>query len=312
VVGAAARKLCVKGEILVGRMSGQGWGVVVALWLGPHSPTRSQLPLSDALRRVSCDASIMSHHGRALASGTLVVPPRRSRCTSQNVHYHEGMQAGENTLNALCARVVTRGMAKRGAYSAEGFLQECARRRRRRNKPRRPAAGRALAPGPAAARCCMPGPLPAQHQWWSAAGPTLLFHLPIIHRALHQFFLWCSYVAFMTTPGSHNDTYAESYHRDFFRQECLAAACMHCAARCLPLHCTAVVWVAAAPSIFHPSGLDHIAGWLAGGDPAEQRQQAATGGVDVPRHGSFRDQARPALTVCLFATLQELGCGCAS
>ena len=24
------------------------------------------------------------------------------------------------------------------------------------------------------------------------------------------------YVGFMTTPGSHNDTYAESYHRDFF------------------------------------------------------------------------------------------------
>lgn len=29
----------------------------------------------------------------------------------------------------------------------------------------------------------------------------------------------CSYVAFMTTPGSHNDTYAESYHRDFFKSE---------------------------------------------------------------------------------------------
>ena len=25
-----------------------------------------------------------------------------------------------------------------------------------------------------------------------------------------------SYVQFMTTPGSHNDTYAESFHRDFF------------------------------------------------------------------------------------------------
>ena len=25
-----------------------------------------------------------------------------------------------------------------------------------------------------------------------------------------------AYVHFMTTPGSHNDTYAESYHRDFF------------------------------------------------------------------------------------------------
>lgn len=24
------------------------------------------------------------------------------------------------------------------------------------------------------------------------------------------------YIAFMTTPGSHNDTYAETYHRDFF------------------------------------------------------------------------------------------------
>jgi hypothetical protein len=24
------------------------------------------------------------------------------------------------------------------------------------------------------------------------------------------------YVSFMTTPGSHNDTYAESFHRDFF------------------------------------------------------------------------------------------------
>lgn len=25
------------------------------------------------------------------------------------------------------------------------------------------------------------------------------------------------YVAFMTTPGTHNDTYAESFHRDFFK-----------------------------------------------------------------------------------------------
>jgi hypothetical protein len=25
------------------------------------------------------------------------------------------------------------------------------------------------------------------------------------------------YVKFMTTPGSHNDTYAESFHRDFFK-----------------------------------------------------------------------------------------------
>jgi hypothetical protein len=26
------------------------------------------------------------------------------------MHYHQGMKAGENTLNALCARVVTRSI----------------------------------------------------------------------------------------------------------------------------------------------------------------------------------------------------------
>jgi hypothetical protein len=54
-------------------------------------------------------------------------------------------QAGENTLNALCARVVMRGMAEGKGYSAARFLSD--------------------------------------------------------------------YVAYMTTPGSHNDTYAESFHR---------------------------------------------------------------------------------------------------
>jgi ADP-ribosyl-[dinitrogen reductase] hydrolase len=59
------------------------------------------------------------------------------------------MRAGENTLNAVCARLVTRGVAaEKGAYSSARFLKD--------------------------------------------------------------------YVEFMTTPGSHNDTYAESFHRDFF------------------------------------------------------------------------------------------------
>lgn len=61
------------------------------------------------------------------------------------VHYHQGMKAGENTLNAICARVVLRGIAAGGGYSPERFLED--------------------------------------------------------------------YVKFMTTPGSHNDTYAESFHR---------------------------------------------------------------------------------------------------
>jgi hypothetical protein len=41
------------------------------------------------------------------------------------VHYHHGMAAGQNTLNALCARVVMRGIAARGGvYSADGFLDD--------------------------------------------------------------------------------------------------------------------------------------------------------------------------------------------
>jgi hypothetical protein len=40
------------------------------------------------------------------------------------VHYHHGMKAGQNTLNALCTRVVTRGMAAEKGYSTERFLQD--------------------------------------------------------------------------------------------------------------------------------------------------------------------------------------------
>ncbi|GAX85033.1 hypothetical protein CEUSTIGMA_g12453.t1 [Chlamydomonas eustigma] len=64
------------------------------------------------------------------------------------VHYHQGMKAGENTLNALCSRVVIRDIAARGSYDSNSVLS--------------------------------------------------------------------AYIKFMTTPGSHNDTYAESFHRDFF------------------------------------------------------------------------------------------------
>lgn len=37
------------------------------------------------------------------------------------------------------------------------------------------------------------------------------------------------YVEFMTTPDSHNDTYAESYHRDFFANYARGVAPAECA-----------------------------------------------------------------------------------
>ncbi len=63
-------------------------------------------------------------------------------------HYHQGMQAGDNTLNLLCARVLLRSLNANGGHDPADFLRD--------------------------------------------------------------------YVSFMTTPDRHNDTYAESYHRDFF------------------------------------------------------------------------------------------------
>ncbi|GHG72861.1 hypothetical protein GCM10010919_25490 [Alishewanella longhuensis] len=40
-----------------------------------------------------------------------------------NVHYHQGMQAGENTLNAHCARVLIRTLASlKGRYNAKAFI----------------------------------------------------------------------------------------------------------------------------------------------------------------------------------------------
>ncbi|KAK9804892.1 hypothetical protein WJX72_010538 [[Myrmecia] bisecta] len=91
-------------------------------------------------------------HGRGGQEGRVVGDiinhGKRERWGKPGVHYHEGMQAGANTLNALCARVTVRSMTKAKGYSSQQFLAD--------------------------------------------------------------------YVKFMTTPGSHDDTYAESFHRDFF------------------------------------------------------------------------------------------------
>lgn len=65
-----------------------------------------------------------------------------------NFHYHLGLEAGENTLEAQLCRLLVRSMAAQQGFSRDAFLAE--------------------------------------------------------------------YVSFMTTPGSHNDTYASTCHRMFF------------------------------------------------------------------------------------------------
>eukprot|EP01097_Dermamoeba_algensis_P005453 TRINITY_DN3471_c0_g1_i1.p1 TRINITY_DN3471_c0_g1~~TRINITY_DN3471_c0_g1_i1.p1 ORF type:complete len:322 (+),score=52.93 TRINITY_DN3471_c0_g1_i1:269-1234(+) len=81
--------------------------------------------------------------------GTVILHGKKHLWGKSRVHYHHGMKAGENTLNALCARVVTRSIiSTNGKYNSSDFLDK--------------------------------------------------------------------YVKFMTTPNTHNDTFAEGYHRDFF------------------------------------------------------------------------------------------------
>lgn len=78
-------------------------------------------------------SSIMSLHstsegGRSKASkrakkaivGDVILKGKRQYWTGTNQHYHQGMKAGENTLNAHCARVMLRSSVDR--YQQDAFL----------------------------------------------------------------------------------------------------------------------------------------------------------------------------------------------
>jgi len=89
------------------------------------------------------------HNVRGLVEGGHMLHGKGQVWATQLAHYHSGLEAGENTLNSLCARVVMRQMAQDGGrYEAAAVLD--------------------------------------------------------------------AYKRFMTTPGSHNDAYAEAFHRQFF------------------------------------------------------------------------------------------------
>jgi ADP-ribosyl-[dinitrogen reductase] hydrolase len=93
--------------------------------------------------------------------GEVILKGKKHHWGQINRHYHQGMQAGDNTLNLLCSRVLLRSLVINGHYDSTHFLQE--------------------------------------------------------------------YVRFMTEPDQHNDTYAESYHRDFFANYAKGIAPENCA-----------------------------------------------------------------------------------
>jgi ADP-ribosylglycohydrolase len=56
--------------------------------------------------------------------GTVILKGRRHLWGQANRHYHHGMQAGETTLNAHCARVLMRSIAANGGcYDPDHFLE---------------------------------------------------------------------------------------------------------------------------------------------------------------------------------------------
>ncbi|SHJ04350.1 ADP-ribosylglycohydrolase [Malonomonas rubra DSM 5091] len=67
--------------------------------------------------------SQQAKHQQRQIVGDVILKGRRKYWGVANQHYHQGMQAGENTLNAHCARVVLRSLAANGGlYHKEVFL----------------------------------------------------------------------------------------------------------------------------------------------------------------------------------------------
>ena len=55
--------------------------------------------------------------------GEVILKGRRKFWNKAHCHYHHGMQAGENTLNAQCVRILMRALAENGGqYRKESFL----------------------------------------------------------------------------------------------------------------------------------------------------------------------------------------------
>jgi ADP-ribosylglycohydrolase len=57
--------------------------------------------------------------------GDIILKDKAQLWDTPNVHYHQGMQAGENTLNAHCARVLMRSLAhSSGSYNRDAFVSD--------------------------------------------------------------------------------------------------------------------------------------------------------------------------------------------
>lgn len=56
--------------------------------------------------------------------GDVILKGKRKLWGDSRVHYHHGMQAGDNTLNACCARLMLRHLVKHNGYNKRRWLEE--------------------------------------------------------------------------------------------------------------------------------------------------------------------------------------------
>lgn len=166
-IDAIAGGVCAaSGAFLADRVRGSLYGLLIAdalsapvhWYYSPADIVREHGVLRDFVkppaRHPSSILSLSSTNGAGRGSqtgsiiGDVINHGKKHLWGVPNTHYHGTLAAGENTLNAQCARVLIRTATARRGWSPASFLD--------------------------------------------------------------------AYIEFMRTPGSHNDTYAESWHRMFF------------------------------------------------------------------------------------------------
>ena len=74
-------------------------------------------------RKGGRQSSDTSSKNKPQVVGDIILKDKAQFWDVPNVHYHQGMQAGENTLNAHCTRVLMRTLAKSsGNYDRQEFV----------------------------------------------------------------------------------------------------------------------------------------------------------------------------------------------
>lgn len=79
-----------------------------------------------AINQAAANNSSSSHGERYNGEivGDVILKGKRKLWGGSHVHYHHGMQAGDNTLNACCARLMLRHLVQNNGYNKRRWLED--------------------------------------------------------------------------------------------------------------------------------------------------------------------------------------------